>query len=413
MTAQFIDNTLHIEGVPVTDIVAQYGTPCYIYSRTAITQQWRIFSESLNDYPHRICYAVKANSNLAILNMLAKLGSGFDIVSGGELARVLAADGNPEKIVFSGVGKTEAEIKHALEVKIDCFNVESAEELFRIENIAKQLKTQAPIALRINPNIDAGTHPYISTGLKESKFGVSIHEAFSLYHYATNSKHLKIKGLACHIGSQITELSPFTQALEQLLTICDQLAKDNIHLEQIDIGGGLGVKYNGEQPPSPAEYCAAIIGKLYHRKELLIIEPGRSLVANAGFLITHIEYIKKSPHKNCVIVNAGMNDLLRPALYNAWQFIQPVINYPEIPEETYDVVGPICETGDFLGKDRKLKIKAGDLLAIHGCGAYGFSMSSNYNSHPRAAEVMVDGDYTYLVRERETVEELFAKEHII
>lgn len=414
MHIHYRDNVLHIEGVPVTDIVAHWGTPCYIYSRGAIKQQWQDFSRSLAEYPHQICYAVKANSNLAVLNVLAKLGAGFDIVSGGELARVLAAGGEASKIVFSGVGKTKDEIKQALQANINCFNVESAEELKRIEAIAKELNLSAPIALRINPDIDAGTHPYISTGLKENKFGIAIHDAYELYHYAAKSDALKIKGVACHIGSQLTELNPFLQALDQLLLIQEKLAQENIQLEHIDIGGGLGVKYNGEEPPAIEDYCQAIIQKLYHRNNITLkIEPGRALVANAGVLITRIEYLKKSSHKNFAIVDAGMNDLIRPALYDAWQLIQPVTIRNNVKEETYDVVGPVCETGDFLGNDRLLKIEPNDLLAIRGSGAYGFVMSSNYNSRPRVAELMVDGDYVYLVRERETIAELFAKEQLL
>jgi len=414
MHIHYRDNVLHVEGVPVTDIVAHWGTPCYVYSRGAIKQQWQDFSRSLAEYPHQICYAVKANSNLAVLNVLAKLGAGFDIVSGGELARVLAAGGEASKTVFSGVGKTKEEIKQALQANISCFNVESAEELKRIEEIAKELKLSAPIALRINPDIDARTHPYISTGLKENKFGIAIHDAYELYRYAAKSDALKIKGVACHIGSQLTELNPFLQAVDQLLIMQDKLAQENISLEHIDIGGGLGVKYDNEEPPSIEEYCHAIIQKLYHRNNITLkIEPGRALVANAGVLITRIEYLKKSPHKNFAIVDAGMNDLIRPALYDAWQLIQPVIVRNNVKEEVYDVVGPVCETGDFLGNNRLLKIEPNDLLAIRGSGAYGFAMSSNYNSRPRVAELMVDGDYVYLVRERETVAELFAKEQLL
>lgn len=413
MTFHYQNHQLFVEQVAVADIAKQYGTPCYIYSRKSIEEQWRAFDMALQGHPHRICYAVKANSNLAILNVLAKLGSGFDIVSGGELARVLAAKGGAEKIIFSGVGKSEVEITEALKQNIFCFDVESQAELERIEKIAKQFNKRAPIALRINPNIDAGTHPYISTGLKENKFGITTEEALLLYQYAANSDHLEVKGIACHIGSQLLDLDPFLKALDHLLQVIDQLAEQKIVIHHLDLGGGLGVRYHHQHPPTIAEYGAAVLNKLGNRKIELIIEPGRAIVANAGVLVTTVEYLKHTPDKNFAIVDAGMNDLIRPSLYDAWQAIEPVIKRNDIGERKYDVVGPVCETGDFLGKDRNLQIETGDLLAVSGSGAYGFVMSSNYNSRPRAAEVMVDGDKSFLIRKRETIAELFKDEFLI
>lgn len=408
------NHQLYAEQVAVTDIAQQYGTPCYIYSRQAIETAWQAFDQALQNHPHRICYAVKANSNLAVLNVLARLGSGFDLVSEGELARVLAANGNPQNVIFSGVAKSAAEIHFALQQNIFCFNVESAAELMRIEEIAKSLKKRAPIALRINPNIDAGTHPYISTGLKENKFGIVTETAMALYQMAARSEYLEVKGIACHLGSQLLVLDPFLKSIDHLLALVDELAQQNIVLKHLDIGGGLGVIYhhadNNQAPPTIAEYGAAILAKLKDRKLELVIEPGRAIVANAGILVTKVEYLKHTPDKNFAIVDAGMNDLLRPALYEAWQNIVPVTKRQDMVEQTYDVVGPVCETADFLGKERVLQIAEGDLLAVKGSGAYGFVMSSNYNSRPRIPEIMVDGDKTFLIRKRETIDELFANE---
>lgn len=413
MTFHYYNHQLFAEQVAVADIVKQHGTPCYIYSRKSIEEQWRAFDKALQGHPHRICYAAKANSNLAVLNVLAKLGSGFDIVSGGELARVLAAQGDAEKIIFSGVGKTADDISEALKQNIFCFDVESRGELERIEKIAKELNKRAPIALRINPNIDAGTHPYISTGLKENKFGINTDEALLLYQYTANSESLEVKGIACHIGSQLLDLDPFLKALDHLLQVIDQLAAQKIVIHHLDLGGGLGVRYHHQYPPTIAAYGAAVLSKLGNRKIELIIEPGRAIVANAGILVTKVEYLKHTPDKNFAIVDAGMNDLIRPSLYDAWQAIEPVIKRNDIDERKYDVVGPVCETGDFLGKDRHLQIANGDLLAVSGSGAYGFVMSSNYNSRPRAAEIMVDGDKSFLIRKRETTAELFKNEYLV
>ena len=412
MSFHYRNQHLQVESLAVEDIVKQYGTPCYIYSMAELVKQWQAFADTLASYPHQICYAVKANSNLSILALLAKWGAGFDIVSGGELARVIAAGGDPKKSVFSGVGKSTAEIKQALQAHIGCFNVESTAELHRIEAEAKRLNTIAPIACRINPDIDANTHPYITTGLKESKFGISEHEALSLYRFAANSKHLKVQGIACHLGSQLTTLQPFLQAIDHLLKLSAQLAKEHINLADINIGGGLGIAYQQEVMPTPQEYCKKVLEKLLtkHTRLRLLIEPGRALLAKAGLLVTRIEYLKRNGDKNFAIVDAGMNDLLRPALYDAEQTIQPVDLHPDVNEAIYDVVGPICESSDFLGKDKLLRIQARDYLAIRDCGAYGFSMSSNYNSRPRSAEVLVDKDKAILIRTRETVEQCWANE---
>lgn len=404
---------LFAEDVSVSQIVTDYQTPCYIYSRATLEKHWHAFDKPLQGHPHKICYAVKANSNLAILNLLARLGSGFDIVSIGELERVLIAGGQPENIVFSGIGKTEQELKRALEAGIYCFNVESSAELIQLNKIASQLGKQAPLALRINPNVDAQTHPYISTGLQQNKFGIPIKQAKELYLAAAKMHHLKITGIAYHIGSQLTDMEPLLTACEQILELIDELATLGIQFTHIDIGGGLGVKYKDETPPLPHDYAAQILAKLAPRKLTIIMEPGRAMVANAGILITKIEYLKYSEHKNFAIVDAAMNDLLRPALYQAWQTIIPVQEQSTVKETIYDIVGPVCESGDFLGKDRKLAIAPGDLLAIRGCGAYGFAMSSNYNSRPRAAEILVDKDKTYLIRQRETLKDLYNLESIV
>jgi len=409
----YTNGTLNAESVPLSHIAKQFGTPCYVYSAAAIEHNWQAFQEAFGDYPHRICYAVKANSNLAILNLLAKKNSGFDIVSGGELERVLKAGGDPQKIIFSGVGKTTQEILRALEVNIFSFDIESEAELERINHLATQNNQIANIALRINPNIDARTHPYISTGLNENKFGIDINEAFALFQKIKKMPHLHLTGIACHIGSQLTELSPFIEALDSLLILIKKLADDGISIEHINFGGGLGVRYQDESPPSIKEYVHTLIEKISPFKLEIIIEPGRSIIANAGILLTRVEYLKPTQHKNFAIIDAGMNDLMRPALYDAWQNILPVQINHHVPQRNYDVVGPVCESADFLGKNRELAIQAGDLLAIHSAGAYGFSMSSNYNSRPRPAEVMVKGKNAYLIRERETIDNLFSDEKII
>ncbi len=397
------------EEVELAAVAAEHGTPCYVYSRATIERHWRAFDEALAGQDHLVCYAVKANSNLAVLNVMARLGSGFDIVSVGELERVLRAGGDPDKIVFSGVGKRTDELRRALEIGIHCFNVESAQELERLDNVAGGMKRRAPVSLRVNPDVDAKTHPYISTGLKENKFGIDIGAAPALYARAAALRHIEVVGVDCHIGSQLTEVAPFVAALERVLTLIDRLAAQGIVLRHLDIGGGLGITYNSETPPSPAVYAAALCERLQGCGLKVLIEPGRAIVGNAGVLLTRVEYLKRAPQKNFAIVDAGMNDLIRPALYDAWQAIVPVV---ERPGETvrYDVVGPVCETGDFLGKDRALCIESGDLLAVRSAGAYGFSMSSTYNSRPRAAEVMVDGAKTYLVRARQGIEDLMAGE---
>lgn len=404
------DGELHAEQVPLSAVAARFGTPCYVYSRTTIAQHWESFDTALGGRDHLICYAVKANSNLAVLDLLARQGSGFDIVSGGELERVLAAGGDPAKVVFSGVGKTRIEIAHALDKSIACFNVESLPELQRIADIAAALEVRAPVSLRVNPDIDAGTHPYISTGLKENKFGIDINEAAEIYRLAAQLPSLKILGVDCHIGSQLTSLAPFTDALQRVLQLVDTLAEDDIELQHLDLGGGLGIRYADEEPPTPQQYADALSDLLGKRKLKVIIEPGRAMVGNAGVLLTRVEYLKHGGHKNFAVADAAMNDLLRPALYDAWQDIVPVRPHRGVEARLYDVVGPICETGDFLGKSRELALRPGDLLAVRSAGAYGFTMSSNYNTRPRAAEVMVDGDQCYEVRRRETIAELFATE---
>jgi diaminopimelate decarboxylase len=411
MSFHYSNRELHVEAVPIADIVAEFGSPCYIYSQAILYRQWYAFKQLLQN-SQQICYAVKANSNLTILARLAEWGAGFDIVSGGELARVMQAGGDAKKTVFSGVAKTSEEINTALQKNIGCFNVESQAELFRIEAIAKNLHKPAAIALRINPNIDAKTHPYITTGLKETKFGMCANDALQLYRRAAKSKHIKIQGISCHLGSQLTTLDPFLLAIDQLLNLAEQLEKENILLKTINLGGGLGVSYQSEKVPTPQEYCQHILAALEKRnaKLNLIIEPGRVITAQAGILVTQIEYLKSNTDKNFAIVDAGMNDLIRPALYHAEQNILPVIQRSELPEKNYDVVGPICESSDFLGKNRQLALQAGDYLAIMDSGAYGFSMSSNYNSRPRAAEIMVDNDQVYLIRSRETLEQLWQNE---
>ncbi len=411
---QYQDNQLLVEQLPVSQIAQQFGTPLYIYSRATLERHWHAFDDAFDVHPHLICYAVKANPNIAILNVMAKLGSGFDIVSQGELERVLAAGGEAGKVVFSGVAKTEAEITRALEVGIRCFNVESISELKRINSVAEKLNKIAPISLRVNPDVDAKTHPYISTGLKENKFGISVDEARAVYRLAQSLSHIKISGMDCHIGSQLIELKPFLDATDRLLVLMQQLQEDGIQLHHLDLGGGLGVPYHGEQPPHPSEYTTALLAKLKAYPELeIILEPGRAITANAGILVSKVEYLKSNESRNFAIVDAGMNDMIRPALYQAYMEIIEVDRTLDRPSAVYDIVGPICETSDFLGKQRTLAIAEGDLIAQRSAGAYGASMSSNYNSRPRTAEVMVDGDQAHLIKRRESYQELWRHEAIL
>lgn len=403
---------LHVERVPLADIAAQFGTPCYVYSRASLTDGWNQFFNALRSREHLICYAVKANSNLAILNVFARLGAGFDIVSGGELQRVLAAGGDARKVVFSGVGKTAAEMRMALDADVLCFNVESPAELERLNAVAGTMGKIAPVSLRVNPDVDAKTHPYISTGLRQNKFGVAYGEAVALYRKARDLANLRITGMDCHIGSQLTEVSPFIAAVEKILALTDELAGEGIQLEHLDLGGGLGIRYRDETPPSIVDYVGALLSALGDRRERLILEPGRVLVGNAGVLLTRVEYLKHGEEKNFAIVDAAMNDLMRPALYDAYHEILPVIRENHV-RKSYEVVGPICETGDFIGHARELAIGPQSLLAVLSAGAYGMSMSSNYNTRPRAAEVMVDGGTVHLVRERETTSQLYAGEKLI
>lgn len=412
MSSNYKDDLLYVENLNLNSIAREFKTPTYVYSKQAIVNSFCEFKEAFSSYPHEICYAVKANSNIAILNILAKLNSGFDIVSGGELERVIAAGGDPHKIVFSGVGKTTEEIKLAIKHNIYCFNVESSAELARLDKIAKEENKTVNVSIRINPNIDPKSHPYISTGLKENKFGIEINEAISLYKKYSNSKNIKLEGIDCHIGSQIIESSPFLETVNKVLELYDLLTSFGIKINHLDIGGGLGVKYKDEDPISPKEFVRSIISAMGDRKIKLIIEPGRSIVANAGLLLTKVEYIKRNSSKNFCIVDAAMNDLLRPALYQAWQEIVPT-KIKNIEEKVYDVVGPVCETGDFLGLERKFSIEQEDYLAILSSGAYGFCMSSNYNSRPMSAEVLIDGDKAHLIKERQTTKELFSNEHLI
>lgn len=406
------NNQLFAEDVAVSDIVKSHGTPLYVYSRATLERHWHAFNDAIGEHPHLICYAVKANSNLGVLSALAKLGSGFDIVSGGELARVIEAGGDASKVVFSGVGKKADEIAYALNQGIMCFNVESEPELHRINEVAGKLGKTAPISLRINPDVDAKTHPYISTGLKANKFGIARERAIQTYELAASLPHLNVVGMDCHIGSQLTEIGPFVDALERLLILIDELAEKGIVISHLDVGGGLGVTYNDEAPPHPKEYAAAMAEKMTGREQLkLILEPGRAIAANAGILVTEVEFIKQGEEKSFAIVDAAMNDLLRPALYSAWQSIIPVNQQTSSTPCLYDVVGPVCETGDFIGKDRELAIAPGDLLAVRSAGAYGFVMASNYNSRCRPAEIMVDGDESIVVREREIQKDLWKGEH--
>ena len=406
------DGQLFAEGVALPALAQRFGTPTYVYSRAHIETQYRAYADALSGMPHLVCFAVKANSNLGVLNVLARLGAGFDIVSRGELERVLAAGGQPERIVFSGVGKTRDDMRRALEVGVHCFNVESTDELERLQQVAAELGVRAPVSLRVNPDVDAGTHPYISTGLKENKFGIAIADAEAVYARADELSNLEVIGVDCHIGSQLTTLPPFLDALDRLLGLIDRLAIRGIRIRHLDLGGGLGVRYRDEQPPLAGDYIKAVRQRIEGRDLALVFEPGRSIVANAGVLLTRVEYLKHTEHKDFAIVDAAMNDLIRPALYQAWMDVVPV--QPRNGEvRHYDIVGPICETGDFLAKERPLALAEGDLLAVRSAGAYGFVMSSNYNTRGRAAEVMVDGDQAFEVRRRESVQELYAGESLL
>ncbi|MFH4368170.1 diaminopimelate decarboxylase [Vibrio diabolicus] len=408
------DGQLWAEDVPLQALAEQYGTPLYVYSRATLERHWKAFDSAVGQHPHLVCYAVKANSNLGVLNALARLGSGFDIVSGGELERVIAAGGDPKKVVFSGVGKTPAEMKRALELGIKCFNVESEPELERLNKVAGELGVIAPISLRINPDVDAKTHPYISTGLRDNKFGIAFDRAPDVYKFAQSLPNLNVQGIDCHIGSQLTNIDPFIDATDRLLALIDDLKAQGINIRHLDVGGGLGVVYRDELPPQPSDYAKALLGRLENHQDLeLIFEPGRAIAANAGILLTRVEFLKHTEHKNFAIIDAAMNDLMRPALYQAWQDIVPVSSPRTGEAQTYDLVGPICETGDFLGKDRALVLQEGDLLAVRSAGAYGFVMSSNYNTRTRAAEVMVDGKQSHLVRQREELTSLWQLEQIL
>ena len=407
------DNSLLVEDASIASIVERYGTPCFIYSKAALEQNYQAYEKAFEGHSHLICYAVKANSNLAVLNVLAKLGAGFDIVSGGELDRVIAAGGDTKKITFSGLGKTTQEIYKALDKGIHCFNIESEAELFRINEIAVNNSQVAPISIRVNPDVNAETHPYISTGLKENKFGISMEKAIQLYLHATEMKGICIKGLDFHIGSQLTSIRPILDALDRILTLNEQLISRDVIIEHINIGGGLGVTYEDEMPPTPNELILAVKEKLHSIDLKIVVEPGRSIAANAGILVTKVEYLKNHEEKNFAIIDGAMNDLIRPALYGAWQKIVPVKKTEGNENTTYDIVGPICESADALGKNRSLNINAGDLLAIKSAGAYGFVMSSNYNTRPRAPEIMISGSEAYLIRERETVSDLFQNEYLL
>lgn len=410
---QYKNNQLYAEDLPVTQLAQEFGTPLYIYSRATLERHWHAFDNAFGEHPHLICFAVKSNSNIAILQTMAKLGSGFDIVSQGELERVLVAGGDASKIVFSGVAKTEKEIERAIEVGIRCFNVESIPELYRINDVAGRMGKIAPISLRVNPDVDAKTHPYISTGLKENKFGVSVEQAREVYHLAATLPNVKITGMDCHIGSQLTELQPFLDATDRLIILMEQLKQDGIVLKHLDLGGGLGVTYTDEMPPHPTDYTKALLEKLKNFDLEIILEPGRAISANSGILVTKVEYIKTNESRNFAIVDAGMNDMIRPALYEAYMNIVEVDRTLSREKAVYDVVGPICETSDFLGKQRELSIAAGDYLVQRSAGAYGASMNSNYNSRPRTAEVIVDDDQAYLIRRRENYENLWQLENLL
>lgn len=402
---------LYAEQLDLQQLADQHGTPLYVYSRATLERHWNAFDHALGEHPHLVCYAVKANSNLAVLALLARLGSGFDIVSGGELARVIRAGGDPSRVVFSGVGKSIAEMEQALQAGIRCFNVESAAELVRLNEVAAAHGVSAPVSLRVNPDVDARTHPYISTGLKENKFGIDTGSALEVYQRAADAAHLRVAGIDCHIGSQLTEIAPFVDALDRVLELVASIEAHGITVHHLDLGGGLGVRYRDEHPPSPQQYMRPIMARLANSPKEILIEPGRAIAANAGVLLTRVQYLKESEHKNFAIVDAGMNDLIRPALYGAWQDIVPLRERAGAVK-AYDIVGPVCETGDFLGKDRQMNLAPGDLLAVRSAGAYGFTMSSNYNSRPRAAEILVDGDKAHVIRSRETVASLFAAEAV-
>ncbi|MGE7990753.1 diaminopimelate decarboxylase [Pseudomonas sp. NPDC089554] len=406
------DGELFAEGVALSAIAERFGTPTYVYSRAHIEAQYRSYADALEGTESLVCFAVKANSNLGVLNVLARLGAGFDIVSGGELERVLAAGGRADRVVFSGVGKTREDMRRALEVGVHCFNVESTDELERLQVVAAEMGKVAPVSLRVNPDVDAGTHPYISTGLKENKFGIAIADAEAIYVRAAQLPNLDVVGVDCHIGSQLTTVDPFLDALDRLLDLVDRLADCGIHLRHLDLGGGVGVRYRDEQPPLVADYIKAIRERVGSRDLALVFEPGRYIVANAGVLLTRVEYLKHTEHKDFAIIDAAMNDLIRPALYQAWMGVSAV-KPREGQGRTYDLVGPICETGDFLAKERELNLAEGDLLAVQSAGAYGFVMSSNYNTRGRCAEVLVDGDQAFEVRRRETIAELFAGESLL
>jgi len=407
------DGALTAEGVPLATIAERFGTPCYVYSRSAITRAWRELDTALAPHPHQLCYAVKANSNLAVLGLLAGLGSGFDIVSVGELERVLRAGADPARVVFAGVGKRHDELARALEAGVGCFNVESEPELERLDAVARAHGRRASVALRVNPDVDARTHPYIATGLRCNKFGIPFTAAAAAYARAKDCAGIAVTGIACHIGSQLLEVQPFADALARVLELVDGLARSGVHLEHIDMGGGLGIRYRDETPPSVADYAAVLLAGMAGRPERLLLEPGRSIVGNAGVLLTRVEYLKHGEDRDFLICDAAMNDLIRPALYSAWQDILDVNPEPRRPSRPVEVVGPVCETGDFLGRERSLVAGPGDLLAIASAGAYGFVMASNYNSRPRAAEVMVDGDTAHLVRARETLEDLMRGESLL
>ena len=404
---------LFMENIALNDIADQFGTPCYVYSKRAIELNYSAYVAALGDYPHLVCYAVKSNSNIAVLQTLAALGAGFDIVSIGELERVLMAGGDPSKVVFSGLAKTADEMSRALEAGIHCFNVESESELVLLNATAASLSVNAPVSIRVNPDVDAKTHPYISTGLKEDKFGIDIDQALGVYERAAQMDNIDLIGVDCHIGSQLTEVKPFLDAMARLLILVDQLTERDIPLAHIDIGGGLGVRYQNEQTLSVGDYMAELLPLLAQRKETLILEPGRSITANAGVLLTRVQYLKSNDHKNFAIVNAAMNDMLRPSLYQAWMDIQPISTHSDSEEKVYDVVGPVCESGDFLGKDRTLSISEGDYLCLFSAGSYGFVMSSNYNSRPRVAEIMVAGEQVHLIRQRETLRDLVRGEQLL
>ena len=407
------NNRLYAEDVALCDLAAQHGTPCYVYSRATLEHHWRVFDQALDGHPHLICYAVKANSSIAVLQLLARLGSGFDIVSAGELQRVIKAGGDPARTVFSGVGKRADEMRFALHAGIRCFNVESDVELERLDRVAGEEGKIAPVSLRVNPDVDARTHPYISTGLRENKFGVDVDTALDTYRRAAELEHVDVVGIDCHIGSQLTDLAPFTDALDRVLGLIDRLQDEGITLKHIDMGGGLGIPYTDcDKPPSPADYARALLEKLSGRSLELLLEPGRAIAGNAGILLTRVEYLKHTANHNFAIVDAAMNDLQRPALYNAWHSVVPI--EPRIGGAMlYDIVGPVCETGDFLARNRLMSLAAGDLLAVRSAGAYGFSMSSNYNTRPRAAEIMVDGKQMHVIRERETFDDLVRGEHLV